>query len=260
VAVRSIGGTVTVERCVLTNNTAGNGAAIDVAPQGTYNGSLTIGESIFALNSAVSGTPNVKVTGAVTKTNLGRNLFDNAAGGFFDTVSGVGDRQGTPQYVVTTVSDTFDHTDNLESTSVREAVDLANTMAGVQEIWIPAWKFVLTRDRGSSTSDIDTAFGDLDVWGSLVVRGVTGRTSINWKAGVVDDVFDLLGDYSGDGDPDANNVSSADYMTWQTQNGSIGEYEQFAADGDDDGDVDQEDYDIWSQHIGNTLQLSDVIV
>lgn len=258
VAIRSIGGNVTIERSVFTNNYSWNGAAVDAAPQGAVNGSLTIGESIFALNTAASSTPNVKVTGAVTKNNLDMNLYDNAAGGFFDTVSGAGDHQGTPQYVVTTILDTFDHSNDIESTSVREAVDLANTTAGEQEIWIPAWNFVLTRDRGSLTSDVDTAFGDLDVKQSLVVRGVTDRTSITWKAGVADDVFDLLGDYNIVGAPDANTVSSGDYVTWQSQSGSTGTYEQFVADGDDDGDVDQDDYYIWSQHYGNTLQLFDI--
>lgn len=255
VAIRSVGGDVTVERCVFTNNYSLNGAAIDAAPQATYNGSLTIGASIFALNTAAGSTPNVKVTGAVTKNNLGNNLFDSATGGFFNTVSGPGDHQGTPQYVVTTVLDTLDHSDDIESTSVREAVDLANTTTGVQEIWIPAWKFVLTRDRGILASDIDIAFGDLDVEGSLIVRGVADHTSIAWKPGINDRVFDLLGDYNHDGTAD-----TGDYVIWQMQNDSSGDYEEFVADGDDDGDVDQNDYNIWSQHYGNTLQLFDVSV
>jgi hypothetical protein len=219
---------------------------------------LTIGESIFALNTSTTAKPNVVVTGTVVKTNLGKNLFDNNTGGFFNVLSGPGDYLGTPHYVVTSIVDTFDHTDDVEALSVREAVDKANTTAGVQEIWIPAWKFVLTRDRGSLTSDIDTAWGDIDVKQSAIIRGIAGRTSIGWKAGVVDKVFDLLGDYAGGGD--ANNVTTADYVVWQFQNGSAGTYEQFAADGDDDGDVDADDYTIWAQHFGNTLQLVDVLL
>ena len=52
----------------------------------------------------------------------------------------------------------------------------------------------------------------------------------------------------------------ADYVVWQTQNGSTGVPGQFTADGDDDGDVDQDDYDIWSQNFGNSLQLFELTV
>jgi hypothetical protein len=67
---------------------------------------------------------------------------------------------------------------------------------------------------------------------------------------IVDAVFDLLGDYNNDGEADAGAVSSADYTIWQDQNGSVGLPEQFSADGDDDGDVDQADYTLSSQHFG----------
>jgi hypothetical protein len=135
---------------------------------------------------------------------------------------------------------------------------LANTTAGTQEIWIPAWNFELTRDRGSLTSDVDTAFGDLDIKDSLIIRGVQDRTNVAWKAGIVDKLSDLLGDANSDGQADANYVSSADDTIWQDQNGSTGAYEQFSADWDDDGDVDQADYSIWQQNFGHTLQLIDV--
>jgi hypothetical protein len=69
-------------------------------------------------------------------------------------------------------------------------------------------------------------------------------------------VFELLGDYNNDGisDPPAN-VDSADYVTWQSQNGQSG---NLWADGDDDGDVDGDDYDLWAANFGNTLTLSGV--
>jgi hypothetical protein len=116
---------------------------------------------------------------------------------------------------------------------------------------------VLTRDRGSLTSDTTVAWGDLDIHQSAIIRGIAGRTSIGWKSGVVDKVFELVGDYSGNGTVE---VDTADYIVWQSQNGSTGGYEQFAADGDDDGDVDADDYTVWSQHYGNTLQLVDVLL
>lgn len=267
VAIRSVGSDVTILRSVFTNNQGYDGVAVWATEQGANTGSLTIGESIFALNSNwgnyTGTTPNVKAATNVVKTSLGKNLYDNGTGGFFDVVWGAGDHLGTPHYVVTTVADTFNHADNVESLSIREAVDKANTTAGVQEIWIPAWNFVLTRDRttygGGSLTDIDAAFGDLDIKESLIIRGVAERTSIAWKAGIVDEVFDLLGDYNHDGQPDFNYVSSADYTIWQSQNGSTGDYEEFSADGDDDGDVDQDDYNIWLQNFGQALQLFDVL-
>jgi hypothetical protein len=134
-------------------------------------------------------------------------------------------------------------------------VDLANSSSGVQEIWIPAWKFVLTRDRGTATTDTDVSIGDLDISDSVVVRGIADRTSIAWKGGVADRVFDLLGDYGRDGA-----VDSGDYVVWQTQNGSTGSLEQFSADGDDDGDVDSADYSVWSSRYGNSLELDGLAV
>jgi len=259
--------TVSIKRSVFSNNDVTQnygGAAVSVSGTTTAPASVTVGESIFAQNvqPGYYGGPTrygVLVSGTVTKTNLGKNLYDYANGGFFDVATNVTDYLGTPTYVVMSVADTFNHADDIEALSLREAVDLANTTAGTQEIWLPAWKFTLTRDRasygGGSLTDIDAAFGDLDVKDSLIVRGVTGRTSVAWKAGIVDEVFDLLGDYNNDGEADAGNVSSADYTIWQNQNGSVGAWEQFSADGDDDGDVDSADYTLWSQYFGKTLGL-----
>lgn len=165
--------------------------------------------------------------------------------------------------MVTTVEDTFDHNDNDESLSIREAIALANDTDNVtEEIWIPAWQFTLTRDRatyGVGSTDTDIAFGDLDISDSLVIRGIEGQTKVDWKAGVVDEIFDLLGDFNGDGQTDDGLVGLADFSIWQAQNGSTGAWEEFSADGDDDGDVDADDYAIWVQHYGNTLDLFDLV-
>jgi hypothetical protein len=249
------GGNATVLRSVFTNLHAGDGTAITMA-----GGTLTVGQSIFALNTSFSTgtlTPNIRVMSG-TKQNLGYNLFDFAGGGFFDTTPGVGDHLGTPQYVVTSVADTFEHTNDLEALSLREAVDLANQATGQQEIWLPAWRFTLTRDRGTHTTDTDVSYGDLDVKNSLVVRGIADRTSVAWTPGVADKVFDLLGDFNHDGQADYSSVSAADYTIWQDQNGSSGEWEQYSADADDDGDVDQDDYDIWQQNFGHSMQLFEI--
>ena len=270
-AISADAANITVRRSVFTNNEGfyDYGPAISVSANGTDTATLTIGESIFAFNQGWGGTStsSVFVSGTlinITKVNEGHNLYDDAAGGFFDTTPGVGDYLGTPDFVVTSVADTFDHTDDDDALSLREAVDLANQAAGSSEVWLPAWDFVLTRDRqtygGGSLTDIDVSFGDLDISESLVIRGVNGRTSVAWTPGVVDAIFDLLGDYSGDGisTPDDGDVDGDDYTAWSQQYLSTGGV--YSADGDDDGDVDDDDLDIWSDHFGNTLDLIDILV
>jgi hypothetical protein len=255
-----------VSRSVFTNNDNTSilgGTAIWLTGTTAAPASVEVGESIFALNAQPTyngGTTHyaIRLSGTVTKINHGKNLYDYAGGGFFDTTPGVDDYLGTPNYVVTSAADTFNHADDLEALSLREAIDLANNATAPAEVWLPAWRFTLTLDRGANASDTDVAFGDLDVKNSVTIRGVQGRTSVAWMAGVVDKVFDLLGDYNNDGEADYGSVSAADYTIWQNQNGSSGGLEQFSADGDDDGDVDAADYDIWHDNYGHALDLVDV--
>lgn len=274
VAIEAVDADVVIRGSVFTNNdntgTIG-GAAIRVQQTTGGSASVTVGDSVFAYNiqpgyyAGYDTQKAVAIIGSVSKTNDGNNLYDDAAGGFFDTTTGVGDHLGSPDYVVTTIADTFDHSDDLEYLSVREAVDLANLSSGQNEIWLPAWDFVLTRDRVSfgagSATDTDVAFGDLDIKDQLVVRGVQGLTSVSWKTGVVDSVFDLLGDYGNSGSVDQD-VNAADYTVWNAQNGTGSgtsvDWEQYAADGDDDGDVDAADYALWQAYYGNSLDLFDV--
>ncbi|MGL4514029.1 MAG: hypothetical protein ACRCT8_13140 [Lacipirellulaceae bacterium] len=269
-AIVSTGGNVTVRRSVFTNNQETDGAAIDATA-----GSLTIGESIFARNTSTGGagtTPNVKAATGVTKLNQGGNLHDNAPGGFFNgantTVApgAVADVLGTPDFVVTSVADTFDHTDDASALSIREAIDLANA-PGASTVWLPAWTFRLTRDRAAygrgSLTDTSVAFGDLDIAQTTTIRGVGATagavTRVAWRAGVIDRAFELLGDYNGDGVAGGGGaVNAADYTIWRDQLGSTNGLETFSADGDDDGDVDQADYAIWVQYYGNTLSMFNV--
>ena len=259
--IASEGADTTILRSVFTGNHGRGATSVYAYASGSGAGSLTIGDSLFALNTSAFGAPNVYVFGAVSLQNLGGNLYDDATGGFFDTTSGVGDHLGFVDYVVTSVLDTFDHSDDFEALSIREASDLANQASGTKEVWIPAWDFTLTRDRvtygGGSATDTDVAFGDLDIAGPLTVRGIAGKTNVAWKPGIVDDVFDLLGDYNNTGETD-----NADYTVWSDTQGSgsgtSADWEVFAADGDDDGDVDQDDYNLWNQYFGNTLDLFDV--
>jgi len=269
-AIRMYDADVTILRSVFTANeaTTGWGAVYATDYQGN-SGTLTIGESIFALNQTASANNswgNVWVTGGITTapgslTNLGNNLIDDTNGGFFNNFPGVNDQIGTPDFVVTSVVDSFRNVDDNYSLSLREAIDLANTNDNVtEEIWIPAWDFVLTRDRatfGTGTTDMNVAFGDLDISDSLTIRraGVPlaqGVSAVQWRFGVTDAVFDLLGDFTGDGinSPDDGDVDGADFMAWMVGSSS--------ADGDDDGDVDGDDLAVWSANFGNTLTLLNV--
>jgi hypothetical protein len=117
--------------------------------------------------------------------------------------------------------------------------------------------FPLTRARGLHTTGTDVSYGNLDPLDSLVVCGVAGRTSLGWKPGVIDKVFDLLGDFNHDGQADYGSVSATDYTIWQDQNGVSSAFEHYADD-DDDGAVNSADYTIWSQNFGHALQLFDV--
>jgi hypothetical protein len=251
-------GSLSIRRSVITNNRnqISGGAAVYVQ---AFSGgaSIEIGESVFALNSQyqyMSGytTRNVQVIGYVTKTNLGHNLYDDATGGFFNTTPGEGDHLGSVNYIVTSVADTFNHADDSEALSIREAVDLANQATGQQEIWIPAWKFVLTLDRGANATDTDVSYGDIDVKDSVIIRGVAGKTQIAWKAGVTDAVFELLGDYDGNG-----GVDTADYTVWGDHLGQA-VAQGSHGDGDDNGTVEQADLQVWSDNYGHTLQLFDI--
>ena len=271
VAIRSLGADVTIRRSVFTNNvsTAQDAALFATKLSGGRDGSVTISQSIFALNQADNGTvtPNVWVANGVNKVSEGYNLYDNASGNFFNQVALSTDYLGTTGYVVTTTEDTFDHTDDIEALSVREAIDLANTDTGASEVWLPAWHFELTRDRGTNVTDTDVSYGDLDVKDSLIIRGVGSpsgsATSIGWRDDIVDDVFDLLGDFDNDGQA-TQGVAGSDFNTWQQQNGSGNQnssnWGAYSADADDDGDVDGDDYNLWSQHYGNALDVFDIVV
>ena len=93
---------------------------------------------------------------------MGNNLFTSAAGFTLHATDYVRPPGTTVHYVVTSVADTYDGSSTPVNMSVRDAIHQANITAGAQEIWLPAWKYVLTRDRatfGQGTTDTSVAFG-----------------------------------------------------------------------------------------------------
>lgn len=266
--------TATIDKSVFTLNQAGivgqpgTGGAI-FAGGGSQ---LTIKDSVFAHNIATSSTNfnNVRSVSGSQVTSLGGNLVDDTINGSpGSTVFTHGTDQvldSDEAVVVTSARDRFSAIDDFYALSLREAVDAANInnvhgeAQALDEIWLAPWDFVLTKDRGTNPTDTDAAIGDLDISESLLVRGSGNVSSSNfkWREGEDDDkVFDLLGDYDGNGV--ADNVDGNDFLVWQTQNGSgsgtSADWEDYSADGDDDGDVDGDDLDIWNEHYGNTFAI-----
>jgi hypothetical protein len=266
----SVYGNASFASSVFVNNSADTtGGAIFANPTA---GTVTVASSIFAQNVSTSYQ---NVRWGSTVTTLGGNLADadGSIAVFDETLATDPDVVMAPSgshYLVTSVADTFDHSNDSYSLSLREAVDLANDDSGASEVWLPAWDFALTR-AGSFPSNEGAAFGgtlqqsvheriqygDIDVLGALTLRGVAGLTSVDWAAhvqatwptGTVDKVFELIGDYDDD-----RTVGTADYDVWDLTENSSGT--ELAADGDEDGDVDSDDYDIWASQSGLALAFA----
>ena len=260
------GSALSITRSVFTDNTA---TASGGALAATNQVNIAIGSTIFAHDTAPVN-PNLGLAGTGSLTNNGLNRIDNVsgAGAFFNQSAPFNDFIGPVDYVVTAVADTFNHANDAYALSLREAIDLANADVPVNEIWLPAWVFVLTRERlimpdgidGSNATDIDVAWGDLDIRESLIVRGVNGQSTVKWRTGIVDAVFDLLGDYNGDGianGVDNGSVGTEDYTIWRN---TLGSTTNLIADGNDNGIVDQNDWNIWNSHYGNTLVTDGVVL
>lgn len=258
---------VTVRNSVFTGNvaTGGLGGAISFSPV-TGSGQLRIGSTVFALNTA-NGNNNVYSPAGITSE--GKNLVDNNANNYFTGPGDVVDTS-TPAAslrIVTSVGDSYNRSDDAYVTSIRDAIDNANANAALNHVWLPAWNFGLTIGRttvptgvpGNTNTDTRVSEGDLDIHQSLVIRGIDGLTRVGWRAGIVDAVFDLLGDYNGDGisnGQDNGSVGTEDYSIWRNTLGSTGD---LRADGDDNGIIEEADWQIWKKGFGNTLQVTGVL-
>jgi hypothetical protein len=241
---------------VITVNESSNdqtGGVYLAAPTSGTAGVVTVTRSIIARNQlqAESYYPDVYAAGTRAFTSGGYNRLGNWANGF-STASN--DMVGTPHYIVTSVADTYDGTSDAVNMSLRDAVRQANITAGTQEIWLPAWEFLLTRQRTTAATQVElnVSEGDIEVDQSTIIRGIAGATTVGWAPGLAaDKVFELVGDYNENGV-----VDTADHTNWTNQNGQSGP--GLSADGDDDGDVDSADYTLWSTHFNITLTLDGV--
>jgi hypothetical protein len=77
-------------------------------------------------------------------------------------------------------------------------------------------------------------------------------TSVAWMPGLDENkVFELIGDYDGNGE-----VDTGDYLIYLEQLGQSGP--GLAADGDDNGTVTENDLTIRNNNLGNTLFVDGV--
>jgi hypothetical protein len=241
------------------SDTAG-GLFLAPATQQNSNYAVTLKDTIIAKNTDGSGSwTDIYVGTNRILTSQGNNLVSPHTSGYVPHAT---DHIGTPDYIVTSVVDTFDGATDPVNMSIRDAIHQANITAGAQEIWLPAWRIVLTRDRltyapEGTTTDISVAYGDLDISGSLTIRGVAGTTSIDWRLGILDKTFELLGDYNNDGITNQSpaDVDVADRVTWAYYLTRPDDPGYLNADGNDDGVVDALDWDVWAANYGNTLML-----
>jgi parallel beta-helix repeat protein len=215
-------------------------------------GVVTLTKTIVANNSDSDGMQFPDVYAGTNRqiTSTGYNRLTSTGPNYAQHVTdSVG---GSVNYVVTGLTDTFDGSGDTIVMSLRDAIHQANTISGTQEIWLPAWDFVLTIGRGSNATDTEVKYGDLDILGSTIIRGIQNETSVAWRSGAaVDKLFELVGDYNSD-----EVVNNADFIVWQESVPT----QDLAADGNDDGQVNAADYDEWFARFNNTLVLEDVLV
>jgi hypothetical protein len=228
---------------VITGNyTTGSGAGLFLGniPEVPNPGQVIMSGTIVANNTAGAGINDIDANNRMI-TSEGRNRVESHGPTFIPFDDGIEDEDpetldlddhvGPVDYVVTGVADTYDGTTDNVVMSLRDAIHQANITAGAQEIWLPAWEFMLTRDEptydnnGTDPTDMSVSFGDLDVGqdinianpgGSLTIRGVNGLTNVAWRLGEpADEVFQLLGDYDNDGvSAPPSEVNTGDYLVW----------------------------------------------
>jgi hypothetical protein len=252
--------TGTIINSVISANHAGNTTGGVFLQGSSPNGAVTLTKTIVANNTAVAATGmDVRAGTGRSFTSGGNNRITTSGPGFTATTGDYIPNPGITPYVVTGWGDSFDSTDDASVLSVREAVHATNQVSGQQEIWLPAWNFKLTRQsiRSFGATDVDTAIGDLDIHESLTIRGVAGSTSVAWRTGTVNDaVFDLIGDFNGDGIiSDDNSVDNVDFVIWRDTLGSTWD---LRADADDNGIIENADKSWWQAKFGNVLTRIDV--
>ncbi|MEX0611518.1 MAG: hypothetical protein WD738_00750, partial [Pirellulales bacterium] len=177
-----------IEACVITVNTADNEGGGVYIESGT--GAITLKSTIIANNSdSESSTPDIIVGAGRPFVTAGYNRFTSYSGFMLHETDYLA--TGPVHYVVTSIADTYDGSNDPVNMSLRDAIDQANNAPGAQEIWLPAWEFRLTRD-GTDAGAPNVSIGDLDVTEDLTIRGIDLATKVD-ASGIVDAAFDQIG-------------------------------------------------------------------
>jgi hypothetical protein len=248
------GSTGAIEASVITMNTGDEQTGGIYLADGT--GTVTLKSTIVANNNLGESTnPDIHIGSGRTLQSLGDNRLTSGHDGHFTRLASdyILQEGETVHYVVTSVVDAYDGSDHPISMTLRDAIHQANITAGVQEIWLPAWNFILTSERivGPLEEELLVSQGDLEITESLLIR-VTEATKVAWRSGAArDKVFELIGDFDGDYD-----VDNADNVVWDKFQGQ--QAPNLPADADDDGDVDEDDETLREVHYGEQLELLDV--
>lgn len=142
-AIYSQGGNTTIERSVITANTAGSATNGGGGVYAGNPGSFAMGSTIVAGNTANGAANNMEIhVSTVNNQSLGNNILgtDPATTGDDWAVYGAtGDVvESAADYIVTSLVDTNRSTLNAATLSVREAVMQANAAAGADTILLPA--------------------------------------------------------------------------------------------------------------------------
>jgi predicted outer membrane repeat protein len=164
---------INITDSVFNDNTATFwGGAIHAGSTSASN-SVTIGATVFANNSSQNSYTNMLLTGSATTSNLGDNRLDSNTGATSFFTNGVnGDYVGTaPEYVVTSIADRIDNTDDAYAFSLREAVITSNITANDDDIWLPHWIYLLTLDGTGGAES-----GDLDTTDTVTISGIDDGT------------------------------------------------------------------------------------
>jgi predicted outer membrane repeat protein len=188
-------GTLTISGSVITDNHVVNATS---KGGGIYavSGTATMGSSIVANNTAdPSGDQDIYGVASVW-TSLGYNLLTSVRSVLVADFSQTGDLiDNNVDYVVTSLIDEVNNTNDAYSHTLREAVISANALDGT--IWLPAWKLPLTLAGSNDNS------GDIDINGSgsnaladVTIRGIGPGLSVidasNLANERIFDVFDTL--------------------------------------------------------------------
>jgi len=183
------------------DTTANLGAIIRTWGATGFAATTTLSGNVFAKNTQSGGDLQGQIAHSVTgsTTSLGGNVSDSAGRDFANWPNNIlvhatdyVDASG-PDHVVTSLVDTFRTTPDINRLSLREAVDLANdSVSTPEEIWLPAWTFLLTR-TGSDTGSPNVSLGDIDILDDLTILGIDDSETTVDATFIVDNVFEEIG-------------------------------------------------------------------